>query len=177
MKETLFSNHNRVPLPINESLLSTNLVFRVKYNSNKGWCLLVHRPVLDSILWPLFHGIKLCICIAYKMPLRCNLLCIFGSVILTSLLAGDYLQNHCSINSTDCMACEDRLPGCINLPDGHNPFPGRAVSEYYVKCFRNRTVSVEACQVSLYDQKTRECSSMIDGSKTSPFFALITTLQ
>ena len=66
MKETLFSNYDRVPLPNNESLLSTHLVFRVKYNSNKGWCLLVHQQVLDSILWPLFHGMKFCICIAYK---------------------------------------------------------------------------------------------------------------
>ncbi|KAK3095139.1 hypothetical protein FSP39_010723 [Pinctada imbricata] len=74
----------------------------------------------------------------------------------------DYLQNHCGPKSTDCTPCEDRLPSCIGLPDDNNRFPGRPVSEYYIKCFRNRTVSVEACQVSKYDRTTRECSSRID---------------
>lgn len=70
----------------------------------------------------------------------------------------DYLQNHCELNSANCVPCEDRLPSCINLPDNNNPYPGKLDSEYYIKCYRNRTVSVEACQVSKYNPVTRQCS-------------------
>ncbi|XP_065924132.1 uncharacterized protein [Magallana gigas] len=73
----------------------------------------------------------------------------------------DYLQNHCEQNSANCVPCEDRLPSCINLPDNNNPYPGKLDSEYYIKCYRNRTVSVEACQVSKYNPATRQCSENV----------------
>lgn len=85
-----------------------------------------------------------------------------GILICFWLLSGEYLQNRCPPNVKDCAPCEQRLPRCIGLPDGNNAFPGRPFSEYYIKCFRNRTVSVEACQVSLYDQTLRTCSPTID---------------
>ncbi|XP_061184903.1 uncharacterized protein LOC133192909 isoform X1 [Saccostrea echinata] len=74
----------------------------------------------------------------------------------------DYLQNHCEMNATDCTPCEERLPSCINLPDNNNPYPNKPNSEYYIKCYRNRTVSVEACQVSKYNPATRDCSDRVD---------------
>lgn len=83
-------------------------------------------------------------------------------------LLGDYLQNHCERNSADCVPCEDRLPSCINLPDNNNPYPGKLDSEYYIKCYRNRTVSVEACQVSKYNPATRECSQTVSPRKLAP---------
>lgn len=76
---------------------------------------------------------------------------------------GDYLQNHCQPNSnSSCVACEDRLPSCKTLKDGNNPYPDRPISEYYINCVQNRTVSVEACQVSRYDPVRRKCSTTID---------------
>uniref|UniRef100_A0A8W8J0X8 Chitin-binding type-2 domain-containing protein n=1 Tax=Magallana gigas TaxID=29159 RepID=A0A8W8J0X8_MAGGI len=79
----------------------------------------------------------------------------------TRLRSGDYLQNHCEQNSANCVPGEDRLPSCINLPDNNNPYPGKLDSEYYIKCYRNRTVSVEACQVSKYNPATRQCSENV----------------
>lgn len=77
------------------------------------------------------------------------------------VLPGDYLQSHCELNSANCVPGEDRLPSCINLPDNNNPYPGKLDSEYYIKCYRNRTVSVEACQVSKYNPATRQCSENV----------------
>ncbi|XP_069104084.1 LOW QUALITY PROTEIN: uncharacterized protein [Argopecten irradians] len=74
----------------------------------------------------------------------------------------DYLQNHCPPNYPGCQPCEERLPSCVSLPDGNNPFPGRPSSEFYIQCFQNRTVSVEACQVSQYDHSIRSCSPQIN---------------
>ncbi|XP_071165550.1 uncharacterized protein [Mytilus edulis] len=81
----------------------------------------------------------------------------------------DYLQNHCPPNVTNCVPCEDRLPTCKSLNDGNNAYPGRPVSEYYINCFSNRTVSVEACQVSLYDPVRRRCSSKINSGVLTKF--------
>lgn len=78
---------------------------------------------------------------------------------------GDYLQNHCPKGRQNCQPCETRLPSCVGLPDQHNPFPGRPNTEFYIRCLSNRTNSVEACQVSLYDPVTRGCSMEIDTGK------------
>ncbi|KAL5005503.1 hypothetical protein ScPMuIL_018959 [Solemya velum] len=73
----------------------------------------------------------------------------------------DYLQNQCPPGSQDCVACDQRLPSCVNLADGHNPFPGRPNTEFYIRCYKNRTVAVEVCQVSLYDPAKKACSDKI----------------
>ncbi|WAR27974.1 hypothetical protein MAR_013678 [Mya arenaria] len=74
----------------------------------------------------------------------------------------EYLQTRCLSSAVNCTPCPERLPSCIGLPNGNNPFPTRPNSQYYVNCFMNRTVAVEVCQVSLFDPVTRECSSVID---------------
>lgn len=79
-------------------------------------------------------------------------------------ISGEYLQTQCLQNAVNCTPCPERLPSCIGLPDGNNPFPTRPNSQYYVKCFQNRTVAVEVCQVSLFEPSTRECSNVIDAS-------------
>lgn len=81
----------------------------------------------------------------------------------------EYLQTQCLQNAVNCTPCPERLPSCIGLPDGNNAFPSRPSSQYYVKCFKNRTVAVEVCQVSLFDPGTRECSNVIDASVLSGF--------
>lgn len=90
---------------------------------------------------------------------------------------GDYLQNHCELNSANCVPCEDRLPSCINLPDNNNPYPGKLDSEYYIKCYRNRTVSVEACQVSKYNPVTRQCSENFSPGRLSEQSQLLAGLS
>lgn len=74
----------------------------------------------------------------------------------------EYLQTQCLQNAVNCTPCPERLPSCVGLPDGNNAFPTRPRSQYYVKCFQNRTVAVEVCQVSLFDTTIRECSNVID---------------
>lgn len=81
------------------------------------------------------------------------------------VISGEYYQTRCRRGDPTCTPCEERLPSCIGLPDGANAFPNRPNSEYYVKCFQNRTVAVEVCQVSLFDEATRACSNNIDPSK------------
>ena len=92
------------------------------------------------------------------------------SLFFLLYVTGEYLQTQCLQNAVNCTPCPERLPSCIGLPDGNNPFPTRPSSQYYVKCFQNRTVAVEVCQVSLFDPVTRECSNVIDASKDSLIF-------
>ena len=79
--------------------------------------------------------------------------------------SGEYFQTRCRKGDPSCTPCEERLPSCIGLPEGANAFPNRRNSEFYVKCLQNRTVAVEVCQVSLFDETTRACSNNIDTSK------------
>lgn len=97
----------------------------------------------------------------FKLYIRSLAISLSPSLSFCLVLPGDYLQNHCEQNSANCVPCEDRLPSCINLPDNNNPYPGKLDSEYYIKCYRNRTVSVEACQVSKYNPATRQCSENV----------------
>ncbi|KAK3589928.1 hypothetical protein CHS0354_034946 [Potamilus streckersoni] len=83
----------------------------------------------------------------------------------------EYLQTQCLEGAANCTPCVERLPSCVGLEDGNNAFPGRTNSEYYVKCFRNRTVAVEVCQVSLFDQSIKRCSSDINEAVLSRFCA------
>ena len=113
--------------------------------------------------------ISLCVCAGWSEPLlvaRTTLLEIscHGSFIKV-IISGQYYQTRCRKGDPQCTPCEERLPSCIGMPDGANGFPSRRNSEYYVKCFMNRTVAVEVCQVSLFDEATRACSNKINPGK------------
>lgn len=104
-------------------------------------------------------------CFVYRIDLKClTIIFINCRIINCDYISGEYLQTQCLQNAVNCTPCPERLPSCIGLPDGNNPFPTRPNSQYYVKCFQNRTVAVEVCQVSLFEPSTRECSNVIDAS-------------
>lgn len=70
---------------------------------------------------------------------------------------GEYLQNRCDAADTACTPCEDRMPSCVGLPDGDNMYPGKPMSELYVNCSMDRTISMKKCQRGLFDQSTKQC--------------------
>ncbi|XP_062614311.1 uncharacterized protein LOC134276045 [Saccostrea cucullata] len=68
-----------------------------------------------------------------------------------------YLQNQCSVGDSNCIPCPARLPSCLTLPDGVNPYPGKQHSTNYILCDRNRTLSVETCPFGYFDTASKRC--------------------
>ena len=78
-------------------------------------------------------------------------------IILIHIL-GEYVENQC-FNAT-CAPCEENYPSCVAKPDGSNNFPGRVGSEYYIVCYRDRTVAIVTCTTGYYNHKTRSCEAL-----------------
>ena len=96
----------------------------------------------------------------------CACACVFLEEILcpvsfSFLVAGEYVENQC-FNRT-CDPCEDNYPSCVGKPDGSNNFPGRVGSEYYIVCYRDRTVAIVTCTTGYYNHKTRSCEALKTG--------------
>lgn len=76
------------------------------------------------------------------------------------LHTGEYDQNLCEAGNTTCEQCPLRLPSCIGLEDGAQPFPTKLWSSYYIQCYRNRTVAIRQCQTgTIFDPTNQACVS------------------
>lgn len=58
---------------------------------------------------------------------------------------GEYQQNQCDPKDSTCQPCTERLPDCINKPDGQEVFPRKLWQADYIICVKNRTISVDQC--------------------------------
>jgi len=65
------------------------------------------------------------------------------------------VENQC-FNAT-CGVCEVNYPSCVNKQDGSNIFPGRQGTEYYIVCYKSRTVAIVTCTTGIYNHQTRSC--------------------
>lgn len=70
---------------------------------------------------------------------------------------GQYLQNQCPAGDDGCLPCPTRLPSCLTLPDGANPFPNPDKSSGYFICDQNRTIAIKTCSVGFFDTTSRQC--------------------
>nr|XP_022322146.1 uncharacterized protein LOC111123822 isoform X3 [Crassostrea virginica] len=68
-----------------------------------------------------------------------------------------YLQNQCPAGDDGCLPCPTRLPSCLTLPDGANPFPNPDKSSGYFICDQNRTIAIKTCSVGYFDTASRQC--------------------
>ncbi|KAJ8316009.1 hypothetical protein KUTeg_006023 [Tegillarca granosa] len=75
---------------------------------------------------------------------------------------GEYDQNHCVSSDTHCEPCNKRLPTCVGLPDGSHTFPQREWTSDYIKCYRNRTVSLNKCNHGYFHPRIKVCTSMVE---------------
>ena len=76
-------------------------------------------------------------------------------------ISGQYLQNQCNPTDLTCVRCPERLPSCEGLPDGENPVPGHQWSHDYVRCYKNRTLSVGSCRNGYFNPQTGKCVNSI----------------
>ncbi|XP_071175832.1 uncharacterized protein [Mytilus edulis] len=74
----------------------------------------------------------------------------------------EYEQNLCKPNDANCKPCSSRLPSCVGLPDGVNYFPGKLWTDSYIRCFRNRTISVEKCPDGYFHPRQHLCVKTVD---------------
>jgi hypothetical protein len=81
------------------------------------------------------------------------------------LITGEYVENQC-FNSS-CEPCETRFPSCVGKVDGSNEFPGRENTEYYIVCYRERTVAIVSCTIGIYSHADRVCVGEVKNSTSS----------
>ena len=60
-----------------------------------------------------------------------------------------------------CAPCSTRLPSCIGLPDGSNPFPGKMWKSDFIKCDRNRTVDITHCNTGYFHPRKMICTKEV----------------
>ncbi|KAK3583069.1 hypothetical protein CHS0354_004014 [Potamilus streckersoni] len=73
-----------------------------------------------------------------------------------------YDQNLCHSTNSSCFPCFERLPSCIGLPDGVNPFVGREWKSEFVTCYINRTMEISQCSKGEYfHPKERKCKTSV----------------
>ena len=82
-------------------------------------------------------------------------------IYILLIILGQYLQNQCNPADSSCVRCPERLPNCEGLPDGENPVPGHHWSHDYVRCYKNRTLSVESCRNGYFNPWSRKCVNSI----------------
>ncbi|WAR05418.1 hypothetical protein MAR_020787 [Mya arenaria] len=82
----------------------------------------------------------------------------------------EYDQNLCPAGNSTCEKCLVRLPSCVGLRDGAQPFPTRLWLADYVECYKNRTVSVTKCvQGTIFDPTQQACVSDIPRDKMDSY--------
>jgi len=74
------------------------------------------------------------------------------------LFPGEYVENQCF--NTTCQPCEENYPSCVAKQDGSNNFPGREGTEYYIVCYKDRTVAIVTCTTGYYNHATRSCEAI-----------------
>lgn len=88
-------------------------------------------------------------------------------------LKGEYKQNMCKSDDISCLPCPERLPSCVGLGDGPQPFTGQEWTSSYVVCLQNRTIDVRHCsQSSIFNPDTHQCINKIDQSKVTICFII-----
>ena len=74
--------------------------------------------------------------------------------------AGHYVQN----TGTDCTAIT--TPGCEGQPDGPNPYPNKVLTQEYLICSKNETVSTQVCPPGeVFDPIKLQCTVTLDKRK------------
>ncbi|VDI58558.1 Hypothetical predicted protein [Mytilus galloprovincialis] len=74
----------------------------------------------------------------------------------------EYNQNLCN-GKPGCISCPKRLPSCVGKPDGSQPFPSKLWMDDYVKCYKNRTMSVVKCPKGQYfHPNEQKCKTKVD---------------
>ena len=79
------------------------------------------------------------------------------NMLFIYFVLGQYLQNQCPAGDDGCLPCPTRLPSCLTLPDGANPFPNPVKSSGYFICDQNRTIAIKTCPVGYFDAASRQC--------------------
>lgn len=79
---------------------------------------------------------------------------------------GQYEQNlKCVTGQMSCAPCPERLPSCIGLSDGLQPFTGLEWTSSYIVCLQNRTMDIRRCpQRAIFNPQTHQCINKIDQS-------------
>lgn len=77
-------------------------------------------------------------------------------------MLGDYVQ-HAGTGA----ACEAiSTPGCSGMPDGPNPYPHRLLTEFYLMCQGNKTISTQNCvNGDVFDPIKLACTKDLDMCK------------
>lgn len=92
--------------------------------------------------------------------------------------SGQYFQNICPAGNTSCTPCADRKPSCVGQPDGNNAVPGKAWSQDFMTCSKDRTLSTPTCPVGQFDPSKRSCISTINpGNLTTELQVVFCFLQ
>lgn len=86
---------------------------------------------------------------------------------------GEYEQNLCKPGDTKCIPCSSRLPSCVGLPDGVNYFPGKLWTDSFIRCYRNRTVSVEKCSEGYFHPRKHLCVKTVDRGGYTGYIGII----
>lgn len=69
-----------------------------------------------------------------------------------------------------CIPCTQRLPSCVGLEDGKQPFPGFPWKQQYVVCDKDRTTTVNTCQdTKIFNPNTKQCIDVKDLTKRKLF--------
>lgn len=81
------------------------------------------------------------------------------------IFVGEYEAIQQCIGTTeDCtIACQDRYPTCMNLPDGNNQYPGQ--TQKYIVCANGRTMDRLLCAEGTYDGVAKACLVKFDPCK------------
>lgn len=83
--------------------------------------------------------------------------------------SGDYTQNLCRKGEGACPPCSERLPSCVGVPDGDQPFTGRLWKPQFITCFLNRTILLQQCTNGYFHPIKKQC--LIDVPKgIVPFY-------
>lgn len=82
--------------------------------------------------------------------------------------SGDYTQNLCRKGDGTCPPCPKRLPSCVGVPDGDQPFTGRLWKPQFITCFLNRTILLQQCTNGYFHPIKKQC--LIDVPKGNVYF-------
>lgn len=84
------------------------------------------------------------------------------------IFPGEYVENQCFDGPAQCEPCELNYPSCVGKLDGSNEYPGRVGSQYYIVCYRERTVAIVTCTLGFYNHNTRSCEVIEESSTPGP---------
>ncbi|XP_062578132.1 uncharacterized protein LOC134240034, partial [Saccostrea cucullata] len=69
----------------------------------------------------------------------------------------EYTQNLCHLGDKACPPCPKRLPSCVGILNGEQPFPGRLWKPDFVTCLHNRTIYIQYCENGYFHPVRKQC--------------------